>query len=180
MKDIVFTKYEIIHDSEFEMLLVGKNQQGEYLLASFIEEDYEARRLYYLHLFVNESIILDFILGKISYLTVIQKANQIYKVKKKYNYDIIDAKIIIFDELLEDERPLKNSFFPRQDLTKLIKDLSERSYRSINMANLLPYSETVGQKNYVDELLAQKNSSNTKNNTNSEENFGENSYAMAA
>jgi hypothetical protein len=50
----------------------------------------------------------------------------------------------------------------------------------INMANLLPYSETVGQKNYVDELLAQKNSSNTKNNTNSEENFGENSYAMAA
>jgi hypothetical protein len=126
LKRISFEKeYFQIYESDFidfEMLLIGKNQYGEYLIQSYLKEDIENDELVYLHVFAANQVFLDFLEGKISYLNVLQQAKQIYKVRKEYNYEIIDYELINFEDLTSKQKPLKSSFFPT-DLPLLKEEL---------------------------------------------------------
>jgi hypothetical protein len=78
----ISTEYHVLHDSEFPMLIVGKNMLGEYLIVSFLEENDELGVLHYFHVFAKDEVILAFLKGTISYLDVMKAASEIYLVEK--------------------------------------------------------------------------------------------------
>jgi hypothetical protein len=105
--------YHVLHDSEFPMLMIGKNSFGDYFSASFLEEDDELGKLKYFHVFAEDELLLDLLKGNISYLEVMRGAKEIFLVEKSYNYKIIKFEQVLFSELTKDMLPLKSSFFPK-------------------------------------------------------------------
>lgn len=117
--------YHVLHDSEFPMLMIGKNIFGEYLIASFLEENDELGKLHYFHIFPSNELILRFLKGTVSYLEVMREAKAIFLVEKTYNYTIKKCEKIVFTDLTKDMLPLKSSFFPKQ-IPSIFKDLEKR------------------------------------------------------
>ena len=122
-------QYHVLHDSEFPMLFVGKNSLGDYLMASFLEEDDVVGRLKYFHLLVEDENLLNLLKGNISYLDVMRGATAIFLVEKSYNYEILKFEKVLFSSLTKDMLPLKSSFFPTSILSlsaNLEKRIRER------------------------------------------------------
>lgn len=104
--------YHVLHDSEFPMLIIGENSMGNYIIASFLEEDDVLGKLKYFHVLAEDEDILNLLKGNISYLDVLRKANGVYLVEKSYNYAILKVEKVVFSSLTKDMLPLKSSFFP--------------------------------------------------------------------
>jgi hypothetical protein len=121
----ISTEYHVLHDSEFPMLIVGKNMLGEYLIVSFLEENDELGVLNYFHVFAKDEVILAFLKGTISYLDVMKAASEIYLVEKSYNYSILKSEKVLFEDLTKDMLPLKSSFFPTS-IPSVFNDLEKR------------------------------------------------------
>ena len=117
--------YHVLHDSEFPMLILGKNGLDEYLIASFLEEDDELGRLKYFHVFADESVLWAFLKGNIAYLDVMKSAEAIFLVEKSYNYSVLNVEKIAFSDLSKDMLPLKSSFFPKV-IPSVFMDLEKR------------------------------------------------------
>jgi hypothetical protein len=107
----LLSQYHVLHDSEFPMLMIGKNSLGDYVMASFLEEDDVLGRLKYFHVLAEDEDILNLLTRNISYLDVMRKANGIFLVEKSYNYAILKVEKVIFSSLTKDMLPLKSSFF---------------------------------------------------------------------
>ena len=117
--------YDVLHDSEWLMLILGKNVLDDYLIASFLEEDEELGQLKYFHVLADEAILLAFLKGDIPYLDVMKKANAIFLVTKSYNYTVLNVEKIAFADLFKDMLPLKSSFFPKT-IPSVFLDLEKR------------------------------------------------------
>jgi len=149
MNKITILGEYIIFEAHVVVLSIGKNNKGQYLLSSYLRNDMNEGVFYYLHSFSDEEIYLDFIKGKISYLNVLKNAHEIFRVKKEYDYEIIDFQKISFEELTEKQKPKPNSFFPRTDLVDLIEDLKKcirlkqnSRYSALKVAKKLPSIDT--------------------------------------
>jgi hypothetical protein len=117
--------YHVLHDSEFPMLMLGENVLGEYVIASFLEEDDAVGQLKYFHVFADESVLLAFLKGNIAYLDVMKSAEAIFLVVKSYNYSILNVKKVAYSDLSKDMLPLKSSFFPKA-IQSVFMDLEKR------------------------------------------------------
>ncbi len=117
--------YHVLHDSEWPMLMLGKNVLGDYLIASFLEETEDLGQLNYFHVFANDSILLAFLKGEIAYLDVMKQAEAIFLVAKSYNYTVLNVEKIAFADLSKDMLPLKSSFFPKS-IPSVFLDLEKR------------------------------------------------------
>ena len=124
-KITLLPRYHVLHNSEFPMLIVGKNILGDYLIASFLEEDEDLGKLKYFHVFANDELLLKFLKGTHSYLDVMRGAKEIFLVEKSYNYTILSFKEMVFSDLARDMLPLKSSFFPSSN-TILLANLEKR------------------------------------------------------
>ena len=117
--------YYVLHDSEWQMLMLGKNAFGDYLVVSFLQENEEFGQLNYFHVLANEAILLAFLKGDVAYLDVMKKADAIFLVRKSYNYTILNVEKIVFADLSKDMLPLKSSFFPKT-IPSVFLDLEKR------------------------------------------------------
>jgi len=149
MKTFDFIEEYIIFEIEYIVLSINKGTDNNYFIFSFIMEDYDLGELHYFGIWAEEQQYLDFLEGKIAYLEVFKNAKDIFRIRKNYDYQIIDTQKITINQVAKDEFPLASSFFPRTDLVDLIEDLKKciclkqnSRYSALKVAKKLPSIDT--------------------------------------
>ncbi len=84
----------ILHENDFYEWFIAKNNLGNYFVASLIEEDEENGYLIYLYNFVSNDNLVLFLTQKISYKQLIERSDEIFLVKQRYNYEIFNTEKI--------------------------------------------------------------------------------------
>lgn len=112
----IVSDYTILHFDEYPILFVGKNQMEQLLVGSFIFE--ENNDLHFFYSTVDNQLLSFFLSQKISYLELLQKANEIFFVTTDFNENIKISKKVVFNKIDKSWLPLENSFCPSVDDAK--------------------------------------------------------------
>ncbi len=130
MKKInIIRTVHIIHEYEFLALYIGENVDGQYIIASLLDEDDEEGLLMYIHVFVDNSTIKNFLIGQVSYLEVLKRAQYIYRVDKDYNYDTLNSYKTSYEELEQlGTVPSEDSFFTSDVPIYLLQSLGKNQF----------------------------------------------------
>ena len=124
--DIV-TNYTSLFDFDlWDILFVGKNQSGEWIIGSLARDDKEKNVLHHYYLIISEQNLKDYLALKISYRDLYPLAKSIFKTIRDINENIITEKKVFYDNLKDENMPRKNSFCPesgeQQELLKYITE----------------------------------------------------------
>ena len=124
--DIV-TNYTSLFDFDsWDILFVGKNQSGEWIIGSLARDDKEKNVLHHYYLIISEQNLKDYLELKISYRNLYPSAKSIFKTIRDINENIITEKKVLYDDLEDDDMPRKNSFCPESDeQQELLKYITE-------------------------------------------------------
>lgn len=114
----IVSDYTILHFDEYPILFVGANQMEQMLVGSFVFE--ENNELHFFYSIVDNQLFSSFLSQKISYLELLQKANEIFFVTTDFNENIKISKKVVFNKIDKSWLPLENSFCPSFDDTKKI------------------------------------------------------------
>ena len=112
----IVSDYTILHFDEYPILFVGKNQMEQMLVGSFVFE--ENNELHFFYSTVDNQLLSSFLSQKISYLELLQKANEIFFVTTDFNENIKISKKVVFNKINKSWLPLENSFCPSVDDAK--------------------------------------------------------------
>ncbi len=88
----------LFRDHETDILFHGKNQYGDIILGSIMDEDNDAKIYKHLHSIISSNDLESLISGKSTYLSILKNAIQIYLIETKYSGEI-SAKAIKFDDI---------------------------------------------------------------------------------
>ena len=124
--DIV-TNYTSLFDFDlWDILFVGKNQSGEWIIGSLARDDKEKNVLHHYYLIISEQNLKDYLDLKISYRDLYPLAKSIFKTIRDINENIITEKKVLYDNLKDENMPRQNSFCPESDEQKeLLKYITE-------------------------------------------------------
>lgn len=109
-KEIITEDYEALLHYDIDILFCGKNERGETMIGSIMEDDLDTME--YIYSIVEPMMLEHFKEGKISYLNVLKAAHKIYLVtevytKKSCKQTIIETRI---QDIPRENLPLENSF----------------------------------------------------------------------
>ena len=124
--DIV-TNYTSLFDFDlWDILFVGKNQSGEWIIGSLARDDKEKNVLHHYYLIISEQNLKDYLELKISYRNLYPLAKSIFKTIRDINENIITEKKVLYDNLKDENMPRQNSFCPETDeQQELLKYITE-------------------------------------------------------
>ena len=124
--DIV-TNYTSLFDFDlWDILFVGKNQSGEWIIGSLARDDKEKNVLHHYYLIISEQNLKDYLELKISYRNLYPLAKSIFKTIRDINENIITEKKVLYDNLKDENMPRQNSFCPESDeQQELLKYITE-------------------------------------------------------
>ena len=124
--DIV-TNYTSLFDFDlWDILFVGKNQSGEWIIGSLARDDKEKNVLHHYYLIISEQNLKDYLALKISYRDLYPLAKSIFKTIRDINENIITEKKVLYDNLKDENMPRQNSFCPESDeQQELLKYITE-------------------------------------------------------
>ena len=124
--DIV-TNYTSLFDFDlWDILFVGKNQSGEWIIGSLARDDKEKNVLHHYYLIISEQNLKDYLDLKISYRDLYPLAKSIFKTIRDINENIITEKKVLYDNLKDENMPRQNSFCPASDeQQELLKYITE-------------------------------------------------------
>ena len=124
--DIV-TNYTSLFDFDlWDVLFVGKNQSGEWIIGSLARDDKEKNVLHHYYLIISEQNLKDYLDLKISYRDLYPLAKSIFKTIRDINENIITEKKVLYDNLKDENMPRQNSFCPESDeQQELLKYITE-------------------------------------------------------
>ena len=124
--DIV-TNYTSLFDFDlWDVLFVGKNQSGEWIMGSLATDDKEKNVLHHYYLIISEQNLKDYLQLKISYRDLYPMAKSIFKTIRDINENIIIEKQVLYDNLKDENMPRQNSFCPASDeQQELLKYITE-------------------------------------------------------
>ena len=81
--------YTILHFDEYPILFIGKNDESEVIIGSFIHENEADNTLKYFHSVVSSYTATKFLKRKITYLAVLKTVATLCIVTKDYNDKIL-------------------------------------------------------------------------------------------
>lgn len=81
--------YTVLHFDEFPILFIGKNDESEVIIGSFIHENEANNTLKYFHSLASTYVATKFLKRQISYLDVLKTVTTICIVTKDYNDKIL-------------------------------------------------------------------------------------------
>lgn len=112
----IVSDYTILHFDEYPILFAGANQMEQMLVCSFIFE--ENNDLHFFYSTVDNQLLSSFLSQKISYLKLLEKANEIFFVRTDFNESVKVSKKVAFNKIDKSWLPLENSFCPSVDDAK--------------------------------------------------------------
>ena len=124
--DIVANYTSLFDFDLWDILFVGKNQSGEWIIGSLARDDKEKNVLHHYYLIISEQNLKDYLDLKISYRDLYPLAKSIFKTIRDINENIITEKKVLYDNLKDENMPRQNSFCPESDEQKeLLKYITE-------------------------------------------------------
>lgn len=113
--DIV-NSYTVLHFDEWDILFVGKNGDGEWIVGSLAYDDEENNVLHHYYLIVSEKSLTRFLKREISYRILFQEAITIFKTLRDINENLIEKPIeLAFEEINRNSLPSEKGFCPESD-----------------------------------------------------------------
>ena len=109
---IIASEMSILHFDEYPILFVGKNKLGNWIVGSFLFEDYDNDIFKYFHLEISKHDLISFLKREIPYRTLFEKALKIYLLDKSINEAMLNCEEIQLININENWLPLVNSFCP--------------------------------------------------------------------
>lgn len=114
---LIKNNYKILHFDEEPILFSGTNEFGNRILASSVDEDYDAKKQRYFYSIISPKDYGEFLHKKISYLDVLRKMQSLYVVDESFDASERENSIIDFDDIPREYLPAADSFCPNLFLT---------------------------------------------------------------
>ncbi|MBF0591334.1 MAG: hypothetical protein HQL02_04525 [Nitrospirae bacterium] len=105
----------LLFDNE-PILYTGTNKHGNRILGSSVDECYKKKVERYFHTIIDPKTYNDFLRRKITYLSIMQKAKDIFVIDQSFDGDTIQTYIINIDDIPKDYLPSEKSFCPNQEI----------------------------------------------------------------
>jgi hypothetical protein len=108
----ISSNYKIFHYDEFPILYFGTNEFQNKIIGSHLEEDDDTKRIWCLHTVVSNKQFYKFIHRKITYLELLQNSDVISLIEKDYDFNVLKAYQMTYDQIPQGYRPLEISYCP--------------------------------------------------------------------
>lgn len=112
---IPVTEYKsLLSDDDTDIVFSGKSRNGNLIIGSIIEDDYDSHSQRFYHLIVSKEDLELFTSSKITYLELFKKSDKIFVVTRSYTdlrpHMFTEISEYDFEDLDKSTLPLENSY----------------------------------------------------------------------
>lgn len=111
----ITSDYKVLIEDDEDILFTGKNNFGNRILGSIIEDDEENQILKYFHIIVENKTYLDFIKKNLTYREILNKSCDIFIIEKNYQRLVKNIYLIDISDIPKEYLPLENTYLPEQE-----------------------------------------------------------------
>ena len=109
---LIVSDFDILLFDDEPILFTGKNEKGDYIIGTSIEDDDDRKIQWYFHTVVDEAVYRKFIDRQITYLNILKNSDRIFIIGKAYDNSFVKIYYINFADIPSDYLPLENSYCP--------------------------------------------------------------------